>query len=86
MVSGRNTKYQYKWILDLLILFTIKNVASGYTLCHLENRFFHLHVCFKIVARKSEVSPYKLKYRKKNTTLNTKDLKSGTKRIIMKMI
>ena len=34
MVSGKRPKYQWKEILGLLFLFTVKNVASGYTLCH----------------------------------------------------
>ena len=33
MVSGKSPKYQQKRILDLSFLFTIQNVASGYTLC-----------------------------------------------------
>ena len=37
MVSGKGPKYQQKRIIDLSFLFTIKIVASGYTLCHLEN-------------------------------------------------
>ena len=32
----KRPKYQQKPILDLSFLFTIKNVASGYTLCHRE--------------------------------------------------
>ena len=38
-------------------LFTSKNVASGYTICHLENCFIFLCACFKIVTSKSVVSP-----------------------------
>ena len=53
MVSRKRTIYQYKQILDLSFLFTIKNVASGYTLCHLENYFFFLYISFKIMTRKS---------------------------------
>ena len=34
MVSGKSPKYQWKRVLDLSFLFTIQNVASGYTLCH----------------------------------------------------
>ena len=36
VVSGKGPKYKKKGILDHLFLFTIQNVASGYTLSHLE--------------------------------------------------
>ena len=51
------TKYLQKQILDLAFLFTVQNVASGYTLCHLENCFILLYVCFKIMIWKNVVSP-----------------------------
>ena len=56
------------------IFFTIKNVASNHTLCHLEICFFLLYVCVKIVMRKSVVSPINWNI-EKNSTLNTKGLK-----------
>ena len=49
MVSRQRPKYQQKNFLDISFLFTIQNVASCSTLCHLENYLFHLYVCFKIV-------------------------------------
>ena len=57
-VSGKRPKHQQKRILDHSFSFTIQNVASGYILCHLENWFFQLYLCFfKIVSWKSVVSP-----------------------------
>ena len=47
MVSVKRPKDQHKRILDHSFLFTIQNVASGYTLCHLENWFFHFYVSLK---------------------------------------
>ena len=47
MVLGKRPKYQQKRILDHSILFIIGNVASGYSICHLENWFFHLYVSLK---------------------------------------
>ena len=47
VVSGKGPKHQHKRILDHSFLFTIQNVASGYTLCHLENWFFHFYVSLK---------------------------------------
>ena len=81
MVSGKKTKYQQKRILDLSFLFTSKN---GYILCHLENFFFFLYLCLKIVIRKSVISPINWNIEKK-PTLSTESLKSGTKRINKKM-
>ena len=49
MVSGRRFKYQQKQILDVSLLFTIKNAALEYTLYHLENCFFLFYVYFKEV-------------------------------------
>ena len=37
MVLGKRPKYQQKQVLNHWFLFIIQNVASGYTLCHLEN-------------------------------------------------
>ena len=54
-----------------------KNGASGYTLCHLENCFFLLCACFKILTPKSLVTPINWNI-EKNTNLNTKGLKRGT--------
>ena len=65
MVSGKRPKYQQKGILDHSFLFTIQNVASVYTLCNLENCFFHLYVFFKIVFMGERSIRNKLKYRKK---------------------
>ena len=31
----------------VIFLFTIQKIASGYTLCHLENWFFQLYVSLK---------------------------------------
>ena len=44
MVLGKGPKYYiiYYIVLHHLFLLIIQNVASGYTLCHLENWFFHL--------------------------------------------
>ena len=84
MVSGKRPEHQQKQILDLSILFTIKNVASGYTLCHLENSCVALYVCFRIMTPKSIVSTINWNT-EKYTTLNNKGLKRGTKRINMKM-
>ena len=53
-------------------------------LCHLENCFLLLYVCFKIVTRKSVVSPINWNT-EKNITLNTKGLKRVTKRIHVRM-
>ena len=68
IVSGKKTEISVeKNFRSIVFLFTSKNVASGYTLCHLEICFFLLYVCFKIVTRKSVISPMgKLKYRKKH--------------------
>ena len=71
-------------ILDLSVLLTIKNDASGHTLCCLQNSFLILYVCLKIVTRKYVVSPIK-ENTEKNTTLNTKGLKKGTKKINMRL-
>ena len=49
MVSGKRFKYQQKQILDVSLLFTIKNAALEYTLYHLENCFFLFYVYFKEV-------------------------------------
>ena len=57
MVSGKRPKYQWKRILDLSFLFTIKNFPFGFALCNPENGFFLFYVWFKIVIRKSVVSP-----------------------------
>ena len=70
--------------LDLSFLFTIKNVSSGYTLCHLEHCLFLLHVCFKILTRKSVVSPINWNI-EKNTPVIPKGLKRGTKSINMRI-
>ena len=78
MVSEKNPEIIAEKNFRSFVLFTSKNAASGYTLCHLEN------VSFKIVTRKSVVSPINWKM-EKYTTLDTKGLKSGTKRINMKM-
>ena len=74
MISGKRPEYQQKRILDLSVLFTITNIASGYTPCHLENFYFLLYVYFQIVTRKSV----------KKNTLNIKCIKGGAKRINMK--
>ena len=79
----KETKIQ-KQILDLLFLFTIKNVAFGHTFCHLENCFFLLYVCFKVATRKRVVFPINWNI-EKNITLNTKGTKRGTKRNNTKM-
>ena len=84
MISGKRLKYQWKRIFNLSFLFTIKNVSSGYTLCYREKCFFFLYVSFKIVTRKSVVFPINWNI-EKNTTLNTKGLKRGTKRSNIKM-
>ena len=47
MVSGEKTEISVEKNFRFFVLFTSKNVASGYTLCHLENCFFLLYVCFK---------------------------------------
>ena len=47
-VSGKIPKHQKKRILDLPFLFTIKNVASGYTLCLIESCFFSHVFAFKL--------------------------------------
>ena len=59
MVLGGRPNYQKKRILDLSLLFTIKNVTSGYTLCHLENCFFLLYVYFRIVTWKKTELEYR---------------------------
>ena len=57
MVSEKNPEISVEKKLDLSFLFTSKNVAFGYTLCNLENCFFLLCACFKIVTRKSVIFP-----------------------------
>ena len=47
MALGKRPKYQQKQILHHSFLFIIQNDVSGYTLCHLENRFFHLYVSLR---------------------------------------
>ena len=47
MVLKKRPKHQQKQILHHSFLFIIQNVASGYTLCHLDNWFFHLYVSLK---------------------------------------
>ena len=47
MVSRKRPKHQKKRVLDHSLLFTIQNVASCYTPCHLKNRFFQLYVSLK---------------------------------------
>ena len=66
--SRKSVEKNFSWF-----LFTSKNVASGYTLCHLENRDMEERNILD-----------KLKCRK-NTTLNTEGQKSGTKRTNVKM-
>ena len=83
MNKKRKLLCQQKQILDLLFLFTLPN-ASGYTLYHLENCFFVLHACFKMVTRKSVISPKN--WNIKNTTLYTEGLKRGSKRNNLKII
>ena len=56
----------------------MKSVASGYTVCYLENSVFLLTICFKIAVQKSVLSPIKYNT-EKNTTGNTKGLERGTK-------
>ena len=56
MVSRKNTEISVEKNFRSFVLFTSKIVASGYALCYLENCFFLLYVCFKIVTRKSLVS------------------------------
>ena len=46
MVLGRRPKYRQKRIFHSF-LFVIQNVASDYTLRHLQNWFFHLYVSLK---------------------------------------
>ena len=53
MVLGKRPKYQQTQILDHLILFIIRNVVSGYRICHLENWFFHLYVSLKSFHRRT---------------------------------
>ena len=65
MVSGKRPKYQQKRILDHLFLFNIQKLASGYSLCHLENCFFHFYVYFKIITWKSVVFPINWNIEKK---------------------
>ena len=84
MVSGKTEKYQQKQVLNLSFSFSIKNVAFCYALFHLENCFFLLYVCFKIVTCKTVVSPINWNI-VKNTALNTKGPKREIKRINMKM-
>ena len=84
MVSGKKAEISVERDLDLSFLFTSKNVASGYTLCDLENCFFLLYVGFKNLTPKSIISPVNWNI-EKNTTMNTEGLKSGIKRINMKM-
>ena len=69
---------------SFFFLFTVQNVASGYTLCRLENSFFLLYVGIKIVTRKSVVFPINWNI-EKNTNLHTEGLKRETKRINMKI-
>ena len=38
----------------------IKNIIFGYILCHLENHFTSLYVCFKIMTRKKVTFPKNL--------------------------
>ena len=84
-ISKYRTKISVEKSFRSFVLFTIKNVASGYNLCHIENCFIPLYVCFKIVTYTEQRSiPDKLKNGKK-TPLNTKDIKSGTNRINIKM-
>ena len=51
MASGKRPKYKYKRILNLSSLFTIKSITSVYNLYHLENCFYFLYVCIKIVTQ-----------------------------------
>ena len=59
----KKPKCQQKQILDLPFLFTVQNVASGYTL--FQNCFFLLYVCFKIMIGKTVVSPINWNIQKK---------------------
>ena len=65
MVLGKRPKYQQKRILDHSLLFNIQDVASGYTLCHLENCFFHVYLSLNRFMEERSI-PDKLKYRKKH--------------------
>ena len=62
MVSGKRPKYQQKRILGLSFLFTIKYVASGYSLSNIEN--FFSSSTFSLKSGQRSI-PDKLKYRKK---------------------
>ena len=84
MVSGKRPNISRNEFYIFNFLFTVKNVAFGYSLCHHENCLYFLYFCFKIVTRKSVISTINWNI-EKNTTLNTKSLKRGTKRINMKM-
>ena len=84
MASGKKTEISVEKNLELSFLFISKNVASGYALCHFENGFFLLHVCFKIVTQKWVISPLNWNI-KKDTSLNAEGVKCGTKRINMKI-
>ena len=55
MISGKKTEISVEKNFRSFVLFTSKNVASEYTLCHLKNCFIFLYVRFKIVTRKSVV-------------------------------
>ena len=66
MVSEKRPKYQQKQILDLSFLFTVQNIASGYTCCHLENCFFLLYAGFKKSDREECSIFDKLEYTKKH--------------------
>ena len=58
MVSGKKSEISVEKNFRTFVLFTSKNVASGYTLCHLENCFILLYVCFKIFTRKKHHPEY----------------------------
>ena len=66
MVSGKKTKISVEKNFRSFVLFTSKNVASGYTFYHLENCFILMYVCFKIVTQMSVVSPINWKIEKKH--------------------
>ena len=53
MVSGKKTEIPVDKNFRSFVFIYSKNVASGYTLCHLENYFFLLYVCFKITEERN---------------------------------
>ena len=65
-IPQKQKQFRPKRVLDLSFLFTSENIASGYSFCHPEDCFFLLNACFKILTRKSVISPINWNIQKKH--------------------